>query len=412
MISREIALDGLEKYLEDVLAEKFKKVRKVGKKMLEEIGQNLRIVSDEIEAMGKKVNPDKDDILNRSLARFVSAIQTELKKADVPTTKDQIKHADLKKVFDFLSGFFNVYNETGKKFGPKLGEQFKAELKMIQASMIRVFKQNGDLDRFIRTKYGEAKDAEQLVEKIARIDEMIKKYQDDRKKIDELSENIESMEREFASLENELLEMEHDPLVSEEQRLYREENRLKQEIQLELSKIKKSTKKFEKALESGSIEPRYISKKDIKDYLKNLFENLIADGPEYPKLHAILENLSGSLEDEIQLKDDKKEKAQDIIVAIKDKNMLMPLIKDYLGAIEGRKETTKNIQKEGTAEKIATIKQKISDVTVQKTHAEADIAHEKENVVNSLNKMKALKEALEKDVQAVSKEKVSILLAL
>ncbi len=407
----EIALDGLEKYLEDILSEKFKKQRKVGRKMLDEIGQNLRIVSDEIDGMGKKVNPDKDDILNRSLARFVAAIQGELKKADIPT-REQITYADLKKVFDFLSGFFNVYNETGKKFGPKLGEQFKTELKMIQASMIRVFKQNGDLDRFIRTKYGEAKDAEQLSEKIDRIDEMIKKYQEDRKKIDDLSASIEKMKAELVGLENQLLELEHDPLVSEEQQLFREENRLKQEIQLELNKIKKSTKKFEKALEAGSIEPRYITKKDIKDYLKNLFENLIADGAEYPKLHAILENLSGSLEDEIQLKDDKKEKAQDIIVAIKDKNSLTPLITSYLKAIESRKETAKKIQGKGTAEKIAALKQKTSDVNVQKSHADADIAHEKENVVNSLNKMKAQKEALEKDVQNISKEKVSILLAL
>nr|MDO8085631.1 hypothetical protein [Candidatus Sigynarchaeum springense] len=407
----EIALDALEKYIDDVLAEKYKKLRKVGKKMLDEIGQNLRMVSDEIDAMGKRVNPDKDDILNRSLARFVSAIQGELKKAEF-TTKDQIKHADLKKVFDFLSGFFNVYNETGKKFGPKLGEQFKTELKMLQASMIRIFKQNGDLDRFIRTKYAKAKDAEQLVEKISRIDELVKKYQEDRKKITNLSGSIEKLKAELSSLENQLVALENDPLVSEEQHLFHEENRLKQEIQMELSKIKKSAKKFEKALETGSIEPRYIAKKDIKDYLKNLFESLIADGPEYPKLHAILENLSGSLDEEIQLKDDKKEKAQDIITAIKDKNSLTPMITSYLKAIENRKEIAKRIQEKGTAEKIATIKQRISDVNVQKAHAEADLAHEKENVVNSLNKMKAAKEALEKDVQAESGEKVTILLAL
>jgi hypothetical protein len=407
----EIALEDLGKYLDDVLAEKFKKLRRVGKKMLDEIGQNLHIVSDEIDAMGKRVNPEKDDILNRSLARFVTAIQGELKKSDIPT-KEQITHADLKKVFDFLSAFFNVYNETGKKFGPKIGEQFKTELKQIQASMIRVFKQNGDLDRYIRTKYGEAKDAEELVEKIKRIEELIEKYQDDRKKIADLTSSVEKMKSDLADQEKQLLDLEHDPLVSEEQRLFRDENRLKQEIQLELSKIKKGAKKFEKALETGSIEPRYIAKKDIKDYLKNLFESLIADGPTYPKLHAILENLSGSLDDEVQLKDDKKEKAQDIIIEIKDKNSLTPLITGYIKAIDDRKDVSKRIQGKGTAERIAAIKQKISDITVQKSHADADLAHEKENVVNSLNKMKLQKENLEKEVQAVSKEKVTIMLAL
>lgn len=407
----EIALENLEKYLDDVLAEKYKKLRRVGKKMIDEIGQNMRIVSDEIDGMGKKVNPDKDDILNRSLARFVSSIQVELKKMDFQS-KQQVTHADLKKVFDSLSSFFNVYNETGKKFGPKIGEQFKTELKIIQNSMIRVFKQNGDLDRFIRQKYAEAKDAEEIVDKIKRIEELIQKYGDDRKKIADLTASVEKLKLDLADQEKLLLDLEQDPLVAREQQLFREENRLKQEIQLELSKIKKGTKKFEKAIDSGSIEPRFIAKKDIKDYLKNFFESLIADGPEYPKLHAILENLAGSLDDEIQLKDDKKEKAQDIITEIKDKNSLTPLITGYLKAIDDRKEIAKQIQGKGTAERIATIKQKISDLTVQKMHAEADLAREKENVVGALNKMKVQKEAIEKEVQAVSKEKVTILLAL
>ncbi|NMC03862.1 MAG: hypothetical protein GYA24_01560 [Candidatus Lokiarchaeota archaeon] len=407
----EIALENLEKYLDDVLAEKYKKLRRVGKKMIDEIGQNMRIVSDEIDGMGKKVNPDKDDILNRSLARFVSSIQVELKKMDFQS-KQQVTHADSKKVFDSLSSFFNVYNETGKKFGPKIGEQFKTELKIIQNSMIRVFKQNGDLDRFIRQKYAEAKDAEEIVDKIKRIEELIQKYGDDRKKIADLTASVEKLKLDLADQEKLLLDLEQDPLVAREQQLFREENRLKQEIQLELSKIKKGTKKFEKAIDSGSIEPRFIAKKDIKDYLKNFFESLIADGPEYPKLHAILENLAGSLDDEIQLKDDKKEKAQDIITEIKDKNSLTPLITGYLKAIDDRKEIAKQIQGKGTAERIATIKQKISDLTVQKMHAEADLAREKENVVGALNKMKVQKEAIEKEVQAVSKEKVTILLAL
>nr|MDO8111243.1 hypothetical protein [Candidatus Sigynarchaeota archaeon] len=408
----EIPLDDLGKYLDGVLAEKFKKLRKIGKKMIDEIGQNIRYLADEIDRMGKKIPKEKDDLVTRAATRFVKAMQNHFKEFESPG-KEQITHSDLKSTFDFLSSLFTIYNENGRKWIPKFGNDYKEEIKAIQKAISRIFTQNGELDHFIREKYGEAKDAEDLKDRIKRIDELIDKYKEDRKKIDELTSTVDRVKKDLVQLENQLIDMEHDPQVEDENRLFREENNVKQQIQLELSKIKKSAKKFEKALETGSIEPRFITKKEIKDYFKNSFESLIVDGPDYPKLRAILENMAGGLdEEEIQLKEDKKEKAQDIITAIKDQRSLKPLIETYTRIVAERKGLNKAIQEKGTSGKIAAIKQKISDLTTQKGHTEADLGHEKENVVNSLNKMKSAKEDLENEVQELSREKVTIMLAI
>ena len=407
----DIPLEQLSSFIDDIIAEKFKKLKKIGKKMLDDIHQDVKYISDELDTLGKKVNPEKDDIVTRAVIRFISSLQTEIKKFEFPAG-NQVTHADMKKVFDFLSGLFTNYNDNGKKWIPKFREEYKLEIKSIEGSVMRVFRQNGELDRFIRTKYGAAKDAEEMTEKIDRLNENIAKYKEDRQKIDELTTSIEQMKTELVDLENQMIDLEHDPMIEEQNSCFREENNLKQQIQLELSKIKKSAKKFERAIDGGEIEPRYITKKEIKDYFKNFFESLIADGPEYPKLRSILENLLGSLDEEVQLKDDKKGKAQDIIKAIKDDFSLKPLIVSYLAVIDRRKACAQDIQGKGTSSKIAVLKQKISDMTTQKNHAEADLQHEKENVVNSLNKMKAFKESFEKEIFELSKQKVNIMLEI
>ncbi|HME56414.1 MAG TPA: hypothetical protein VKM55_29715 [Candidatus Lokiarchaeia archaeon] len=407
----DIPLEDLGKFLDDIIADRFKKLKKIGKKMLDDIHEDIKYIYDQLDTLGKKINPDKDDLVTRAATRFISGMQTEINDFEFPSG-NQVTYADLKKVLDFLLGLFNNYNDNGKKWIPKFREEYKLEIKTIESSVMRVFRLNGELDRFSRAKYGDVKNAEDMTDKIEKLNEMIEKYNEDRKKIDELTATIEQLKGELEDLENQMLELEHDPLVEEQNRCFREENTLKQQIQQELSKIKKSIKKFEKVLDSSPAEPRYVSKKETKDYFKNLFESLIVDGPEYPKLRGILENILGSLQDEVQLKDDKKEKVQDIIKAMKDEYSLKPLIEAYLAVVENRKACVLDIQEKGTSRKIAVLKQKISDMTMQKNHAEADLQHEKENVVNSLSKMKAFKENFEKEIFELSKQKINIQLEI
>lgn len=407
----DVPLETLESFLLDLASEKFKKEKKAGKKMIDEIAQDVASVNNVIDEIAKRLDPEKDDLLTRAATRFVDALRGELKKATFPAG-DKVTHADLKGMFDFLSKMFTAYNENGRKWFPKIGKEFKAELKSLDLFMNKLFRNNGKLDHFIRTKYDKAKEAEDLADKIKKLDELRLKVIEDRKKIDELSTRLEQLNADLAGKEEQLVGLENDPMVVEERSLFREQNGVKQQIQLELGKIKKSMKKFLKAVDMDEITPRFITAKEVKEYFKNPFESLIADGPEHPKLRAILENLEGGLDEEIQLKEDKKTKTQETISAMKDEQSLKPLIERYQDLETRRKEMQRAIAGKGADEKMATIKHGISDMTTQRGHVEADIQHEKENVMNTLNKMKAAKEALEKEIESVARDRISIMLAL
>jgi hypothetical protein len=407
----DVPLDDMADYLEKAINKRYQKEKKAGFKFAQDIQSDFSSVENLLKDLGDEVDEEKDDVVNRSLGKFVASMQAEMAKVEFP--KDQmVKYTHLRDLHDSLVKIFTAYNENGKKWIPKFSEQFKAQNKSLGTMLARLFRDNTSLDEFCRKKFDKVKNAEDLGDKISRVQELCARVIDGREKIVQYEADSQQYAQSLEELEAQLLDLEKDPLVDEQASIFREQNRVKQEIQLQLSKIKKSTKKLENAIDSGIVRPRFITPKEIKDYLKNPFESLINDGHEYPKLRAILENVGSSIEDDSQAKDDKKAKAQDSIKAIKDDYSLTPLIERYISFVDQHRQLTKQIQEKGTAVLIDQIKQKISDLTTQKSHAEADLEHEKEMTVNTLSKMKSLKEGIEEELKTITGEAISIVLAI
>ncbi|MFX0101124.1 MAG: hypothetical protein ACFFCS_16230, partial [Candidatus Hodarchaeota archaeon] len=343
----EIPINEIYGYLDDVIAGKFKKERKVGKKFLQSIMQDFLSAKGSIDDLGSKLDPEKDDLVTRSVNRFTTTLQAEMENFNM-NLEEEIDYKKLKEIFDFLTKFFRVYNENGKKWFPKFGKDFKEELKSLDLFMRKLFRNNGKLDNFIKTRYDAAKNAEEISEKLKRLEDLSDKVSEGKEKIASLKDHAVESTEEIKSLEDELVQLENDELIVEERKYFREQNKIKQQIQLELSKIKKSLKKFQKAVENGHYTPRFITSREIKDYVKSPFKGLMADGPEYPKLRAILENLAGSLEvDDIQLRDDKKEKTMETVNSIKEDYSLKPLITQYNELKNKRKDLKKIIEEKG-----------------------------------------------------------------
>ena len=408
----EIPLEEVPGHLEEILEDKYKKEKKVGGKLLQQIMDNLNSIQDSINDLASNINKERDDLKNRALTRFVDALQSELKKFD-PVISEIITHKELKRSFDFLSKLFTVYNESAKKWARNFAKDFKGELKQLDSFMNSLFRKNGKLDHFIRNKYDKVREAEEITEKIDDLDDLCKRVVDEQTKIEQYKGDKEDIKKKLENMEKELLDLENDPLVAKRNKLFRDKNKLKQEITLEFSRIKKSMKKFQKAIDNGRVELRFVTKRDIKDYFKNPFQSVINDGPEYPTLRAILDNLEGSLGEEVKLKGSKKDKTQETISEMRDQYSLKPVIEKYLAVENERKQILEKIENKGTAEKIETIKQQISDLTTQKGHIETDTEHEKENVLNTLTKIKSVKKEIEDEINALTKrEQITILVAI
>ncbi|MHA1679923.1 MAG: hypothetical protein ACTSUE_02875 [Promethearchaeota archaeon] len=408
----ELPLKDVEEFLDGVIDNRFKKEKKVASKLLQMINNDVKSVKSALDDLNGALNHDKDDLVTRAAIRFLAAINGELKKYALDLS-ERINHDVLKSTFDFLSKLFTSFNENGRKWLPKFGKDYKQEMKAVQLFMNKLARNNGKLDVFIREKYDKAREAEKIIEKIVRLDDLTRRVVTGREKISDMEGERDRIKNELDRLESELIELENDEQITRERNIFRELNAIKQKIQLEFSKIKKSIKKFEKAMQGGNFSPRYgVSRNDVKTYFKDPFKSVITEGESYPKLRAILENLLMCLEDGIQMKDDKREKTTETIINIKDNYSLKPLIEEYLKIQEKRQEILDALKEKGLSIKINEIKKKISDYTTQKSHFDADIEHEKENVVNTLKKMKSMKKTIENEINELSGDKLTILLSI
>ncbi|MHA1792732.1 MAG: hypothetical protein ACTSVI_08815 [Promethearchaeota archaeon] len=408
----ELSIEKTHEFLEDVIEDVFRKEKKIGMKIVQNILSDLKSVESSLDDIENQIDKEKDDLLSRSTVRFVAAIRGEIDNFKVDL-EGRITHDTLKNTFDFLSKLFNTYNENGKKWFPKFGKEFKRELKTLQILMNKLFRNNGKLDKFLRDKFSDVKEAENIKQKLEHLSELEEKVRNNREKVSDLTTEKEKIEDRLMELENELMEMENDSLIKEEKKVFREQNQIKQKIQQELSKIKKSIKKFQKLVEHGNTTLRYgVTKRDLKDYFKKPFDSVMSDGNNYPKLRAILENIIAGLDDNIKMKDDKREKTLETIKEINEDLILKPMIDEYLDLQDKRQGILNELKAKGMDERMQELKKEISELTTKKDRTNADIEHEKENVINLLKKMKILKEDLENKIQELSGEKITILLSV
>jgi hypothetical protein len=88
MTEIEIPIDETYEFLEEIISNKFKKERKIGKKFLQSIVQDFLSAKDSIDDLAKKLDPEKDDLVTRSARRFTSALQSEMENFDMNLEKE------------------------------------------------------------------------------------------------------------------------------------------------------------------------------------------------------------------------------------------------------------------------------------------------------------------------------------
>ncbi|MHA1371773.1 MAG: hypothetical protein ACTSRA_18895 [Promethearchaeota archaeon] len=359
------------------------------------------------------MNPEKDDLTTRSVLRYTTTLSNELDKINIdPSLK--INYESIRELLDLLNRFIDAYNIHGRKWVPKFRKEFKDQLKALQTFTQKLFNDKGKLDKFLIKQYAKVKDVEKLSESIVRLANICDKVSADRKKLASLKQQIKGNKEKLEMLENKLVALEKNDLISKERLLFRKENSIKQGIKLELSKVKKSIKKLQKAVEDRVLKLRYgINEKELKDYFRNIFNSLLKDGAEYPKMRAILQNLADGLENgTIQLRSDKKEKLQSNITDLKDNLSLKTRIEEYFKVQQERNKVKEDIKNAGFDEKIQELKQKIAELTESKLHAENELHRSKQHVINTLNKINELKQEIEKSINECFNEDVSIILEL
>ena len=403
-------LEDFEEFFIEKINSIFSKIKRALKKIIIVIRDNLievKICLDHfLEAGAEKI----DQKSQKSLTFFSDRIRKEIDEIEVP--EDEITYDNTLDLLNAIKKLFTSINEIARKSLPKFQKEVQPQIKELNYITRKLGKSQGELDEFLRKKYNDVKDAENLLKRLP--------------KIFTLKENIENAKTDLEQFESELEERNDKQEELNSQLIKLEQNNLFKELEMEKDKLfqlqlkindeigfKKALKKFKFEIDKGSISIPNIDNNYLRDFLKNPIRMLSSERKDLPKFTSLMVQLRHVLEEnKLNLKTDTKQKTIDHINAIFDKKILQTNIERYLQFKEEIKSIEDKIETAGLTKQLDHLKNEISVNTVKIEHITNDYERKNKDYTRYLNTLKEEREDFQSQAEDILGEKVKLNIVL
>ena len=399
-------LEDFEEFYKDKLNTQYFKLRKAIKKLTVEIKENLieiKVCLDHFLETGKEKIDQK---AQRSLNFFSDRIRKEIEEIEIP--EEEINHDNVMELLNSIKKLFTNINEIARKSLPKFHKEVQAEIKELNYITRKLGKKQAVLDNFLRKKYTDVKNAENLLKKLPKLFHLKENIEHAKLDLDKFEEELELRNNQQEELNSNLVELEKNDLFK---KLEAKKDSLFQ-LQLAINDeigFKKALKKLRFELEKGNIHVSSIDLNYLRDFIKSPIKMLINERKDLPKFTGLMVQLRHVLEEnKLNLKTDTKEKTIEQINAIFNEKSLNENIEEYLKLKEEIKEIEAEINDAGLAQKLDDIRNQISSNTVKLEHIQSDVERKNKDYTRYLEALKTEREEFQSLVEEILNEDVKI----
>ncbi|MBY9007389.1 MAG: hypothetical protein KGD63_11595 [Candidatus Lokiarchaeota archaeon] len=397
----EIALEDFEEFYKKRLNNSYYKEKKFAAKLISEIKENLigiKVCMDHF--LEAKESLDQKAL--KSLKFFSERIKKEIDEIDI--SDDEITHDNLMALFNSVKKLFNNINDIAKKSLPKFQKEVQAELKELNYITRKLNKKQLSLDNFIRNKYSDIKNAEDLLNKLPKFFTLRENIENTKIDIEEFEKEKEETQEKLEQLNTNLIEIEKDSLYKD-LKIYRDKLfRIKININNELG-FKKALKKLKVEIERNNLHIQNLDETYIRDFIKDPIYILSKEGKELNKFKSLLVQLRYVLEEnKLNLKTDKKEKTIEQINNIFNNKKIYEDLKELNGIREKIESIKNDVEKMGLDGKLDTIKNDIAIYTQRLEHLENDITKRNQDYLRYLASLKKEREDFQNLIENIIEE--------
>ncbi|MHA1804264.1 MAG: hypothetical protein ACTSU4_06965 [Promethearchaeota archaeon] len=402
----EVNLEELETFYKDQLEEIFSKEKKIIQKLLDDINKDLVSIKLSMNHFVEAGKERIDDKTMRSLKLFTERIRKETDDIKIP--EKNITYDNLQDLLNSIKKLFTTINEIARKSLPKFKKEVQPEIKELNYITRKLGKKQQFLDKFIRKRYSEIREAEDLMKKFPKLFTLKENIENVKRDIETFEKEKVVLEKKANSLNSKLVELEKNRLFRELEKEQEKKFTLKIKIDDYLA-FKKALKKMKVELERESFHVPNINLNYIQNFLKNPINTLTKESRDLPKFRALLVNLRHALEEnKLNLKKDKKEKTIEQINQIFEEKYLLEDLEQYKQIEERIKQLKKKIQEQGLDKKIKELKNEISLNAVKLEHLENDLDKKNKDYLRYLSSLKKERETLQQAISNVMNEEVKI----
>ena len=401
-------LEVFEEFYKEKINSQFSKIKKATKKLILDIRDSLieiKVCLDHfLEAGLEKI----DQKAQKSLNFFSDRIRKEVDEIEIP--EEEMNYDNFLDLLNSIKKLFTSINEIARKSLPKFHKEVQAEIKELNYITRKLGGKQKALDEFLRKKYNEVKDAEDLLKKLPKLFTLRDNIQNAKADLDAFEIQYEEGKKNLDNLNSELIKLERNELFkdldAQKDKLFKLQLKINEEIG-----FKKALKKLKFELEKNAIHIPNIDLNYLKGFLKNPIKTLVSesDRTDFPKFSSLMVQLRHALEEnKLSLKSDTKEKTIAHINAIFDEKKLHKDIEVYLKIKEEIKDIENKIEQAGLAQKLADLKNQISNNTVKLEHVEHNLDRKNKDYTRYLSTLKKEREDFQLLIEDVIREQIKI----
>jgi len=399
-------LEDFEEFYTEKINNIFSKIKKVLKKLILEIRENLIEIKVCLDHFLEIEEGKIDQKAQKSLHFFSDRIRKEIDEIEVP--EEDITYDNTLDLLNSIKRLFTSINEIARKSLPKFQKEVQPQIKELNYITRKLGKNQANLDEFMRKKYNEVKEAEYLLKKLPKLFSLKENIEHAKADLDQFEIELEEREKKQDELNTQLLKLEKNNLFKdlevEKDKLFKLQMKINDEIG-----FKKALKKFKFELEKGNLHITNIDLNYLRDFLKNPIKILASERKDLPKFTSLMVQVRHVLgENKLNLKTDTKQKTIEHINAIFDEKILQTNIEEYLQLKEQIKSIEEQIQTAGLAEKLDRLKNDISNNTIKLEHAQNDYARKNKDYTRYLNSLKNEREEFQTLVEDKIGEQIKL----
>jgi len=403
----EVELEEFEDFYKNRLNDKFYKEKKIANKIIEEIQENfvdIKICMDHF--MEKEDQLEKKAV--RSLNFFSDRVKKEIDEISIP--REEITHENLLKLLNSMKKLFNNINDVARKSLPKFQKEAQSEIKELNYHTRKLSKTHASLEKFLRKKYTDVRNAEELLDKLTKFYGLIDNIENAKNDLDKYEEEHEETKQTLDKLNKQLIDLEKDKLFKKLKKYRDALFKLKIRINNELG-FKKALKKLRVEVERENLHLSNLDENYIREFIKNPIRVLSSEGKDLTRFRGLLVQLRHVLEEnKLNLKSDKREKTIEQINKIFDEEGIYEDLNEYQELKDKIKSTKKKIKKKGLDEKREELQNEISVYTQRLEHLENDIERKNKDYLKYLATLKRDRSKFQKEVEDVIEEEFKLII--
>jgi len=407
----EVQLEDFEDFFKEKINIQFFKTRKAIRKIISDIRNQLidiKICADHFLESSDRI----DEKSLRSLNLFSDRIKNYVDEVEIPEEED-ISHSNLTELISSIKRLFKSINEIARKSLPKFQKEVQTEIKELNYRTRKLQKRQVFLETFLRKKYGDVKNAEDLLKKIPKLFTLKENIEHSKIDLDNFEKMLKETKIGLENLNSGLIQLEKNELFKkledERDKLFKLNIKINEEIA-----FKKALKKLKFELDKGTIHISNINFNYLRDFLKDPVKMLSNESKDLPQFSALLVHLRHTLEDgnKLNLKTDTKNKTIDQINKIFDDKIVHEYIEEFKELINKTNKIEEEIKDAGLSENLKEIKNKISINTAKLEHIQADLDRKNKDYMKYLESLKEERESFQNLIGEVLQDEVKINITL